>query len=91
MYGKHDEQPFIHYGIQWDNKTCLNPDDQHALHQYKVCETMRMRYNLKLLVQCLSESDMELSMYSVTKIYFSSTELMETTQIKYTLNSVRTI
>ena len=23
----------IHYGIQWDNKTCLNPDDQRVLHQ----------------------------------------------------------
>ena len=57
----------------------------------KFVVTLQMRYNLKLLVQCLSESDMELSMYSVTKTYFSSTELMETTQIKYTLNSVRTI
>ena len=37
MYGKHDEQPFIHYGIQWHNKTCLNPDDQRVLHQYKIC------------------------------------------------------
>ena len=37
MYGKHDEQPFIHYGIQWDNKTCLNSDDQRVLHQYKIC------------------------------------------------------
>ena len=68
---------FIHYGIQWDNKTCLNPDDQHALHQFKICETMRMRYNLKLLVQCLYESDTELSMYTVTETYFSSTELMD--------------
>ena len=57
----------------------------------KFVVTLQMRYNLKLLVQCLSESDMELSMYSGTKTYFSSTELMETTQIKYTLNSVRTI
>ena len=37
MYGKHDEQLFIHYGIQWDNKTCLNSDDQRVLHQYKIC------------------------------------------------------
>ena len=37
MYGKHDEQPFIHNGFQWDNKTCLNPDDQRVLHQYKIC------------------------------------------------------
>ena len=57
----------------------------------KFVVTLQMRYNLKLLVQCLSESDLELSMFSVTKTYFSSTELMETTQIKCTLNSVRTI
>ena len=68
---------FIHYGIQWDNKTCLNPDDQRVLHQYKICGTLQMRYNLKLLVQCPSESEMELSMYTVMETYFSSTELMD--------------
>ena len=77
MYGKHDEQPFIHYGIQWDNKTCLNPDDQRVLHQNKICGDLQMQYNLKLWVQCLSESDMELSMYTVTETFFSSPELMD--------------
>jgi len=43
----------------------------------KFAGTLQMRYNLKLLVQCLSESDMELSMYTVTETYFSSTELMD--------------
>ena len=39
--------------------------------------TLQMRYNLKLLVQSLSESDMELSMYTATETYFSSTKLMD--------------
>ena len=43
----------------------------------KFVGTLQMRYNLKLLVQRLSESDMELSMYTVTETYFSSTELMD--------------
>ena len=43
----------------------------------KFVGTLQMRYSLKLLVQCLSESDMELSMYIVTETYFSSTELKE--------------
>ena len=39
---------FIHHGIQWDNKTCLNPDGQRVLHQYKILGTMQMQYNLKV-------------------------------------------
>ena len=48
MYGKHDEQPFIHYGIQWDNKTCLNPDDQRVLHQYKICDDVANAIQFKV-------------------------------------------
>ena len=81
---------FIHYGIQWDNKTCLNPDDQRVLHQNKICGDDANAIQFKLLVQCLSESDMELSRYTVTETYFSSTEKWITIQIKY-INSVRTI
>ena len=47
-YEKHGEQLFIHYGIQWDNKTCLNPDCQCVLHQYKICGMMQMQYNLQV-------------------------------------------
>ena len=43
----------------------------------KFVVTLQMRYNLKLLVQCLSESDMELSMYTVPETCFSSPELMD--------------
>ena len=59
----------------------------------KFLGTKQMRYNLKLLVQCLHvpESDMKLSMYTVTETYFSITEFMETIQIKYTIIGVRTI
>ena len=50
MYGKHDEQPFIHYGIQWDNKTCLNPDG--VLRHYKICgddaNAMQLRVTTKM-------------------------------------------
>ena len=43
----------------------------------KFMGTLQMRYNLKLLVQCQSESAMELSMYTVTETFFSSPEFMD--------------
>ena len=44
---------------------------------------MQLQYNLKLLVKCLSESDMKVSMYTCCGNFFSITKFMEITFVSW--------